>query len=200
MRLMVNEQILQERANRTRVRRHEHRTRERISRTRRATTDTEIWPVKIISGGQTGADRAALDFALEHGLECGGSVPRGRLAEDGRIPDRYPGLVETDTADPAERTGQNVREADATLIVSHGPLHGGSQLTLEKARGRGKPVLHLDVQALGISVATERLREWLEIERPRVLNVAGPRASDDAEIYDAVATLLHLAGDALGPS
>ena len=149
--------------------------------------------MKIISGGQTGADRAALDFALERGLECGGSVPRGRLAEDGPIPDRYPGLVETETTDPAERTRRNVRAADATLIVSHGPLHGGSQLTLEESQRQQKPVLNLDVRALGIRVASERLREWLEIERPRVLNVAGPRASEDADIYVAVTTLLHMA-------
>src|SRR5262245_24993140 len=101
MSLLVNEPILQER--------QQHRV-------RLVVTDTEIWPVKIISGGQTGADRAALDFALERGLDCGGSVPRGRLAEDGPIPARYPGLVETETTNPAERTRQNVRAADATLI------------------------------------------------------------------------------------
>jgi len=79
---------------------------------------------RIISGGQTGADRAALDVALERGLEVGGWVPYGRVAEDGRIPDGYPGLVETDSRDPAVRTMRNVRDLDATLIVSHGPLTG----------------------------------------------------------------------------
>jgi Circularly permutated YpsA SLOG family len=149
--------------------------------------------LKIISGGQTGADRAALDVALESGLESGGWVPRGRLAEDGRISNRYPKLVETETPDHAERTRRNVRDADATVIVSHGPLGGGSQLTLEEAQRQQKPVLHLDVRALGATIAAERLRAWFEAGRPRVLNVAGPRASEDADIYVAVATLLRTA-------
>ncbi len=79
---------------------------------------------RIVAGGQTGADRAALDVALEYGLTVGGWVPHGRLAEDGRIPARYPGLVETDSPDGAERTRWNVRDSDATLIVSRGPLVG----------------------------------------------------------------------------
>jgi hypothetical protein len=153
--------------------------------------------LKIISGGQTGADRAALDVALEHGVEIGGWVPQGRLAEDGRIPDRYVSLVETDSPDPAERTRRNVQDADATLIVSHGPLSGGSRLTLEEARQQRKPALHLDVQALGFASASARLREWLDAERPRVLNVAGPRASEDTGIYVAVTWLLRTA---IGPA
>jgi hypothetical protein len=145
---------------------------------------------RIVAGGQTGADRAALDVALEYGLMVGGWVPRGRLAEDGRIPARYPGLVETESADVAERTRLNVRDADATLIVSRGPLGGGSKLTLDEARRQQKPVLHLDVGALG-GEAAARLREWLAAEQPHVLNVAGPRASEDGDIYVAVATLLR---------
>ena len=149
--------------------------------------------LKIISGGQTGADRAALDVALESGLPSGGWVPRGRLAEDGRLSDSYPDLVETETADLAERTRRNVRDADATVIVSHGPLSGGSQLTLEEAERLQKPVLHLDVRALGAAVAAERLAAWLEAERPHVLNIAGPRASEDADIYATVAAVLRTA-------
>jgi putative molybdenum carrier protein len=146
---------------------------------------------KIVAGGQTGADRAALDVGLEAGLDVGGWVPQGRLAEDGPIPARYPGLLETESADVAERTRRNVRDADATLIISRGPLGGGSRLTFEEARHRRKPVLHLDVLALGTESAEAQLREWLAIERPRVLNVAGPRASEDASIYDVAATLLR---------
>ena len=149
--------------------------------------------VKIVSGGQTGADRAALDVAIGHGLEVGGWVPKSRRAEDGRIPEHYSGLVETDSTDPAVRTAWNVRDSDATLIVSHGRLSGGSGLTLEEATGLGRPVLHLDLHELGAASATTRLRAWLADVSPRVLNVAGPRASGDPTIYAAVTTLLRSA-------
>ena len=143
-----------------------------------------------MSGGQTGADRAALDFALANGLRIGGWVPLGRLAEDGRIPERYPGLIETDSADPAVRTALNVRDSDATLILSHGPLSGGSLLTLREATRTGRPVLHLDLDALTHLEATERLRGWLAATEPTTLNVAGPRASGDARIAAATAAVL----------
>jgi len=145
---------------------------------------------KLVSGAQTGADRAALDLALERGLEIGGWIPRGRLAEDGIIPSRYTGLRETDSADPAERTACNVRDSDATLIVSHGPLAGGSRLTAEEATRLSKPQLHLDLTMLSPVEAVERLRQWLHAMDPQVLNVAGPRASEDPTIGGAVAALL----------
>ena len=148
---------------------------------------------KIVSGGQTGADRAALDVAMGLGLEVGGWVPKGRLAEDGPIPGHYPDLVETDSTDPAVRTAWNVRDSDATLIVSHGRLSGGSRLTLEEATRRGRPVLHLDLHELDAASATARLRAWLAGGNPRVLNVAGPRASHDPTIDAAVASLLQSA-------
>src|SRR5258706_15582674 len=100
---------------------------------------------KIVSGGQTGADRAALDVALEQGFEIGGWIPKGRRAEDGPIPQSYRGLLETDSADPSVRTALNVRDSDATLIVSHGQLRGGSLLTLDEARRLGRCVLHVDL-------------------------------------------------------
>ena|SRR5688572_6575374 len=103
---------------------------------------------RIVSGGQTGADRAALDFALERGIPIGGWVPKGRLAEDGAIPERYAGLVETGSTDPAVRTARNVRDSDATLILSHGPLEGGSLFTWREATRLGRAVLHLDLAVL----------------------------------------------------
>jgi hypothetical protein len=147
---------------------------------------------RIVSGGQTGADRAALDFALANGIRIGGWVPKGRLAEDGRIPDRYPGLVESESADPAVRTARNVRDSDATLILSHGPLDGGSLLTLQEATRAGKPVLHLDLDDTPPAPAAARLRSWLAALCPNTLNVAGPRASRDPRI--SAATGLVLAG------
>jgi hypothetical protein len=114
--------------------------------------------VKIVSGGQTGADRAALDVALACGLDAGGWVPRGRLAEDGRIAERYRGLAETSSVDPAERTRCNVRDSDATLIVSRGRLQGGSLLTLDEAQRIGRPVLHVDMTISNLPSAVEQLR------------------------------------------
>jgi hypothetical protein len=145
---------------------------------------------KIVSGGQTGADRAALDFALASGLRTGGWVPSGRLAEDGRISDHYPGLIETESADPAARTALNVRDSDATLILSHGPLSGGSLLTLREATRTSRPVLHLDLEQLTHLAAAQRLRGWLAVTRPTILNVAGPRASDDPGIAAATSAVL----------
>jgi len=154
---------------------------------------TERTIERIVSGGQTGADRAALDFAREAGIPTGGWVPKGRLAEDGRIPERYVGMVETESADYAVRTARNVRDSDATLIVSHGPLDGGSLFTWREAIRIGRPVLHLDLAALAIPAAAERLQSWLTELRPTVLNVAGPRASRDPAIAPAVAALLRAA-------
>ncbi len=148
---------------------------------------------RIVSGGQTGADRAALDFALANGIRIGGWVPRGRLAEDGRIPDRYPDLVETESTDPAVRTARNVRDSDATLILSHGPLDGGSLLTFQEATRAGKPVLHLDLDELTPVAAADRLRSWLAALRPSTLNVAGPRASRDPQIYKKTTVVLDQA-------
>jgi hypothetical protein len=139
---------------------------------------------KIISGGQTGADRAAFDAALALGLPIGGWVPKGRKAEDGVIPAHYSNLRETDTDDYESRTRLNVREADATLILSHGPLTGGSQLTESVARTLGKPFLHVNLTPLSIADAVDTIRVWLSDLGGEMLNVAGPRASNDPLIYD----------------
>jgi hypothetical protein len=146
---------------------------------------------KIVSGGQTGADRAALDIAMERGLEIGGWIPKGRLAEDGPISPRYRGLVETDSADPSVRTTLNVRDSDATLIISHGPLRGGSLLTLQEARRLGRSLLHIDLSVKSPFSATAAVSAWLQSVNPSILNVAGPRASDDAAIYPSAVELLR---------
>jgi hypothetical protein len=155
-------------------------------------------PEKIVSGGQTGADRAALDAAAECGLATGGWVPAGRRAEDGRIPVRYRGLVEADSRDYAQRTEWNVRDSDATLVAAFGPPTGGSALTLRLAHRLGRPVLVLDLEALSDDEAAERLATWLAEVRPRVLNVAGPRASHEPRIGSAVRALLRCALTARG--
>ncbi len=131
------------------------------------------WPNRIISGGQTGVDRAALDVALELGISCGGFCPRGRRAEDGVIPPRYP-LSELPSRDYAHRTAANVRCSDATLILHHGTLGGGTALTAELARREGRPLLCIDLAG---EPDPEVVRRWLRQLRPAVLNVAGPRES-----------------------
>ena len=145
---------------------------------------------KIVTGGQTGADRAALDTALELGLAVGGWVPKGRWAEDGAVPAHYPNLCETESDDPAVRTELNVRDSDATVVLSHGEPSGGSALTMEAAERIGRSFLQIDLSETSIPDAARQLREWLAVERPQMLHVAGPRSSEDPEIYHAVKRVL----------
>jgi hypothetical protein len=135
-------------------------------------------PLRIVSGGQTGVDRGALDAAVALGIECGGWCPRGRLAEDGRIPRRYP-LVECETSDYPVRTERNILDSDATLILCRGPLSGGTKLTRDLARRRGKPCLVVD---LAYPTDAQRVRDWLVDFQVETLNVAGPRESLSAGI------------------
>ncbi len=137
----------------------------------------------IISGGQTGADRAALDFALENKIECGGFIPKGRRAEDGKIGENYPNLIETETKNYAERTELNVQNSDATVIVSHGDLTRGSLLTKRLAAKHLKPFLHIDFTESTLAESVKVTRKWLASINCRRLNIAGSRASTDAEIY-----------------
>lgn len=148
---------------------------------------SERLPERVVSGGQTGVDRAALDVALELGLACGGWCPKGRLAEDGRIPDRYP-LVETPSDEYPQRTEWNVRDSDGTLILYRGVLKGGSALTARLAEGYGRPCLTLDLLAAPDPFA---IRDWIARSRIRVLNVAGPRASESTGLYEQAQALLR---------
>lgn len=146
-------------------------------------------PLTIVSGGQTGVDRAALDVALALGLPAGGWCPAGRRAEDGRIADRYP-LRETPSDAYDQRTAWNVRDSDGTLVLTCGALEGGTALTVKEAHQRTRPLLHVD---LAQGVDAKVLAAWLEATGVRVLNVAGPRASEVPGIYDAARTFLTAA-------
>lgn len=138
---------------------------------------------QIISGGQTGADRAALDAALEKNFPRGGWCPAGRIAEDGVIPLSYP-LKETRGSDYEERTEKNVRDSGGTLILTDGAPTGGTALTAEFARKHGKPCLVIDVD-MEDAECIPRIISWLLKEKIEILNVAGPRASKNPRIYAA---------------
>jgi hypothetical protein len=140
-------------------------------------------PYKVISGGQTGVDRGALDIAIKFGFAYGGHVPKDRLAEDGQIADRYRGLIETDSDDPAERTRANVLNSDATLLISNGELSGGSLVTRELAEGAAKPFLHINLSHEPREAALRRAETWLGSVQPGTLNIAGPRESEEPGIY-----------------
>lgn len=129
---------------------------------------------RIVSGGQTGVDRAALMAALDHGVSCGGWCPKGRRAEDGVLASHYP-LKETPSEAYEQRTLWNVRDSDATLILAMDQrLSGGTQCTREIAEALGKPCL---VVILNQHASFTLVSDWLERHRVRVLNVAGPRES-----------------------
>ncbi|HEY4135970.1 MAG TPA: putative molybdenum carrier protein [Alphaproteobacteria bacterium] len=130
---------------------------------------------KIVSGGQAGVDRAALDVALARRIPCGGWCPKGRLAEGGVIPDRYP-LMETATADVAERTRLNVRDSDVTLVMVNGASDKGTDHTLAVAAELGRPALRID---LVLKPDPQAVNNWLgSVGASLVLNIAGPRESN----------------------
>lgn len=138
---------------------------------------------KIISGGQSGADRGALDAALDAGFPCGGHCPRGRLAEDGPVPDRYP-LIEMASGSYRERTRRNVADADGTLILTDGALAGGTLHTMKDGRTLDRPLLMLDLKSTDVAGAIAASREFVDDNDVTTLNVAGPRASESPEIYE----------------
>jgi hypothetical protein len=148
--------------------------------------------MKIFSGGQTGVDRAALDFAIRHGCEHGGWCPHGRLAEDGVIPPIYR-LCETDSADYDERTEKNVLDSDATLIVAREKeLCGGTAFTKSCAEKHGRPALVV-CEREGVLKSAAALSKFLKRNKVRTLNVAGPRESQAPGIGKFVIELLETA-------
>lgn len=155
-------------------------------------------PRKIVSGGQTGADRGGLDAAIALGIPHGGWCPRGRRAEDGRIPSRYR-LRETAVPDYPARTERNVVHSDGTVVFTLGPPKGGSVLTLALAVRHGRPFLHVDLRKLTAAKAVRRLRGWIEAEGVAILNVAGSRESSAAGMRRRVLEIVKeaFAGDRL---
>ena len=151
--------------------------------------------LKIVSGAQTGVDRAALDAALKCNVPCGGWCPDGRKAEDGVIPDIYP-VQELKGGGYLERTRKNVLDSDGTVIIYFGSLSGGTEQTLRYCLKDKKPYLLVDAIEIKPKRAAERIAEFLTGLLGETLNCAGPRASKQANAYDytlqVITTMIEL--------
>ena len=145
--------------------------------------------LKIISGGQTGVDRAALDVALRHGINCGGSCPAGRLDEFGRIPDHYP-VQELQGGSSAERTLQNV--SDATVVIYLAELRGGTEQSVRFCVELERPYQLIDASTVATEDAAKLIADFVRKNKIDVLNIAGPRQSEWPEGYDYVSCVLDI--------
>ena len=147
--------------------------------------------MKIISGGQTGVDRAALDAALRHGIESGGWCPTGRLDESGRIPDRYP-VKELENGGSTKRTLQNVKDSDGTIIIYPGKLSGGTEQTLHFCVEQRRPHELIDASNISTEKAAQLIADFVCENDIEILNVAGPRQSEWPEGYGYAAQVLDI--------
>lgn len=144
---------------------------------------------RIISGGQTGVDRGALDAALACGFPCGGWCPKDRVAEDGRLPDRYP-LQELAAGGYRQRTIRNIDGADGTAVIYFGAPEGGTELTLAQCIHRHRPYQLIDAQEIEPQRAAELLKAFIAAHSIGILNFAGPRASRSPEAYAYAVTVV----------
>ena len=133
--------------------------------------------MKIISGGQTGVDRAALDVALKYGVECGGWCSTGCLDEFGRIPDQYP-VQELEAGGFTERTLRNVKDSDGTIIIYPGKLGGGTEQTVRFCIDRQRPHHLIDASKVSAEDAAKLIADFVRKHKIDILNVAGPRQSE----------------------
>ena len=144
---------------------------------------------RIVSGGQTGVDRAALDWARRRGVDHGGWCPKGRLAADGPLADDYH-LKETESAGYRQRTKLNVRDSDATLVFNTGVLDGGTLQTVRFCQVLSKPYLVVQLDEEAAERVSPCVRQWLEQGGVSILNVAGPREEKRPGIYSRVGAVL----------
>jgi len=146
--------------------------------------------MRIISGGQTGADRAGLDAAITKGLDYGGAVPKGRITEDGPLSSTYSRMTELTTSSYPVRTEKNVKDADATLIFTMGEIGKGTALTIRIAQKNKNPFLHINLKEKTKEEAVEYIKNWISSIQPKILNIAGSRESGAPGIYKAVYDVL----------
>jgi hypothetical protein len=147
---------------------------------------------KIISGGQTGAGRAALDVAIALGISHGGWIPKGRITEKGPLPEKYR-LQEMPTDSDPRGSEQNVIDSDGTLIIARGKLTGVTDCTRQMTLKHKKQLLGLDLEQIDLYNAASLVASWIKMRRITILNVAGPRASKDPQIYSDVINILQRA-------
>lgn len=147
--------------------------------------------MKVISGGQTGVDRAALDIALKHGTDCGGWCPTGRLDEFGRIPDRYP-VQEMEQGSFRERTLQNVKNSDGTAIICSGAPRGGTEFTVQCCRQLKRPHILIDAAKISAEDAAQSIVDFVRERKIDILNVAGPRQTEWTDGYDYAHRVLEM--------
>ena len=147
--------------------------------------------LKIISGGQTGVDRAALDVALANGIECGGWCPAGRLDEFGRIPEHYP-VQELPDGGFAERTLQNVKDSDGTVVIYSREPRGGTEQTVEFCVEFHRLHQLIDASKTATHDAAKSIADFVHKNNVHVLNVAGPRQSEWSEGYDYASRALEI--------
>jgi Circularly permutated YpsA SLOG family len=147
--------------------------------------------MKIISGGQTGVDRAALDVALKHGIDCGGWCPARRLDELGRIPERYP-LREMEQGSFADRTLQNVKDSNGTVVIYFNKPRGGTQFTIECCEQVNRPHLVINAAQTSATEAATAIGDFVREHMIDILNVAGPRQSEWAGGYDYAVAVFEI--------
>jgi hypothetical protein len=153
-----------------------------VARHRRSETAATVKALKIISGGQTGVDRAALDVALRHGIECGGWCPTGRLDEFGKIPEHYP-IQELQCGSFTERTLQNVKDSDGTVVIYSVELRGGTEQSVRFCLELKRPHELIDASKISAEGAAKLIGDFVDKNKINILSVAGPRQSEWPEGY-----------------
>jgi hypothetical protein len=146
--------------------------------------------LRIVSGGQTGVDRAALDAALQAGIPIGGWCPERRMAEDGMIPQNYP-LVELKGGGYAERTKKNIIDSDGTVIIYFKEISGGTELTRQYCVSKTKPCLLIDAMKLDVETASQMIASFVKEIGIESLNIAGPRASKEKRAYNYTFNIMY---------
>ena len=145
---------------------------------------------KIVSGGQVGAEQAALDAAIKLDFPHGGWIQKGRKTKSGRLPDKYR-LEEMSVPGYKDRIERNVVESDGTVAFSHGNLTGGADYSMKMAEMHGRPGLHVDLTKIPAVMAPSRINSWAIQNRIEVLNVSGSRASEDPAVFQKTRSIIE---------